>query len=564
MTCPHWRESSQRMMLLALVVTVGCWLRQCSADGLPRQISDRSNVQRFSDLSTSIVDLNATESLPAQVSSCLSSSASWSVANSSWFGRLDNVKTVVELRTESRKTWTKTVAIGSIISTVPTPFTTCSRVPYARGTTLLANVSMVQTITDSTYTEASPFPTPAPSCTFSLNDGQCKRWWVTHYGCTRVGLNYQYEYQPDNTCALYMSTNTAPCPEPTALGRSAGRSLVCGQCAVEARGQLHYWPVTLDGDDICSRRRVLSNTRPMTATLHGTAVTSPDVAIVYENMYAVDECGIIGTTEPAIVQIIPATAVSTIVQLTESSVFGSQEFRPLDYADLPPGAPSWRDWLANQYYCSQYLEYDGEVEWESPVQDPLCATVMVDKFAPQLAVSATTSLSKLQREWRINSCPVDVGFFDPPQPLVPVEVSGGSPAAVSAGMLTTTSLLPAQVTQLADGGISFLATTDITMFPNPIEFLQGSSSGLVIDFGNGTTSTRGIPRQMIIPAGAVIRPETATWQTPKSPRLSISYQAGTGVPRHWSGTTAVRAEVNVISYCAAVAGAFVGILAVVL
>nr|OQO28619.1 hypothetical protein B0A51_03336 [Rachicladosporium sp. CCFEE 5018] len=374
--------------------------------------------------------------------SCDYSTASWESASFSWF-RWHAASYIV---TNSR------YEVDTLYGTVfaPTTATSCLGAERVLGGQVLSVTSESETTTDVTWeimtsSEATPFPTPKPSCSVGVD--ACSSLWSRYDGSMNA-LTTLYD-------AAVTALPTPPsCQDPRV-------DPYCQTCTISAAEvQMYYWPLVVIGDECDPDRQFLTPApsivgQPNTAVLGGYTFTSPTVYLSFDYIYALSEtewCG-------------PRDIVSTIIAVPPEEV-STVRFSYIegggDVETLAADATTWtqtdprlglgtytmsgwtetitmpavRYLTATSAFPASFADFMGAVPVDAWFGEAEVAAwggdVIVDAlYSPNIAVPSM--LRSLYPAWA--NCELFVsGVWDPPIPLQPASSVVGP-----SGVASTTS-----------------------------------------------------------------------------------------------------------------------------
>ncbi|KAK6433489.1 hypothetical protein LTR95_010334 [Oleoguttula sp. CCFEE 5521] len=373
---------------------------------------------------------------------CDSLTASWESASLSWL-RWHAASYIV---TESR--FEVDTLYGTV--TAPTTATSCLGASRILGGQVLSVTSESETTTNITWmimtsSEATPFPTPKPTCSVGTDD--CSSLW-SRYDSSMNTLTIIYDD----------SVTTRPTPPSCQDPRT---DAYCHACTIQANEvQMYYWPLIAVGDECNADRQLLTPTptvvgRPNTAELDGYTFTSPSVYLSFDYIYALSNTEWCGPRDMVSTIIaLPPEDVSTVRfsyiaynSSMETFIWPATTFTETDpRLDLGTYTLSGgsqvvtvdggRYLTAIAAFPASFQDFMGAVPVDAWSSEASVAnwggSVIVDaQYSPNIAVPSM--LRSLYPAWA--NCELYVsGVWDPPIPLQPASSVAGPSSAI-----TTTS-----------------------------------------------------------------------------------------------------------------------------
>lgn len=316
---------------------------------------------------------------------------------------------------------TLSATLGESITYTGTFTTLCDGIPRLVGNMTTITLATPTYSYTSTYTitrqDAASYPEPAPTC--SVNPDDCLSLWSSYRKAT----------QSEATITSAIST-WAREPSCTTPGQTA--TCRAQDCIIAPQGegvQLLYWPVSVEGDNLCDETGITktfgpTGSGPNTFVTLGTTITSPDVGLLFGAISRQDGCG--------------PTLRNYLLTLPPDQVYSQWGKRVYAYpksfnvADLnhscgPDGCFPLVPWSAYANAPGCY-SFDGE--------EPRCEKTIWGNYAPQISYPAV--MTTLEPAWG-SSCGLNiVGVWDPAV-LMASETSFMVPKATTAGKTTYTA-----------------------------------------------------------------------------------------------------------------------------
>ncbi|KAL9069417.1 MAG: hypothetical protein Q9157_006170 [Trypethelium eluteriae] len=218
------------------------------------------------------------------------------------------------------------------------------------GTSLDSSCSQAVSSAYSEYSMLNSLQRNAPSCSqASVGSAACSifydqyisSWRGANAGDDPAGGNpnpyLSLGYQSTESVAPNGSISVSAY-WPSASILAPGCSIGCGPCAITGGTvRLLYWPVPETGVLNSTTARANSPESPVTAFAFGTSFISPTVYISYQNIFASDSCGELGTTHSTtIVPLSDPAQLSSIYQTWGMITDGTA---PFNYTDLNTPVP---------------------------------------------------------------------------------------------------------------------------------------------------------------------------------------------------------------------------------